>query len=310
VLGPDAAQPTQTHATFFAPAYYGDAAFEKDYNEVKYLLGTPIDKDGRAFVAKYIRTIDRNYAAYAVWLSSGRASIDVTYDSVGLATTGLSAISNVLAVKTGLAAIGTFAQGQKQSIDKNYYQGKVIFTLINVMEVSRTDIRGRLRRALQDDKYTVQQALFDLEEYYKAGTIDTALTAASVNTGTVPATPQSPASAAAPEAASAAGSAASAAAGAASAANETAHAAKAHAALLTELMRSPASATQKNQLAAAVASADKVATQASAAASSASRDASRAQTAATAASAAAVQGRAPVPGEATRRAPYPSTSLY
>ena len=194
ILGPKAHPPENPEASFFAPAHYVDGAFEKDIKELN--LGEPLSPKERQFVGRYIRIIDTNYASYVNWLSSGRASADVTYDSIGLASTGIAAISTVASIKTGLAALGTFTQGQKSSIDKSYYQGKVIFTLINVMETSRSDIRARIRQGLQSKTYTLHDALFDIEGYYKVGTIDIALTTTSV-AAAAPPTPPAPAASAA-----------------------------------------------------------------------------------------------------------------
>jgi hypothetical protein len=195
VLGPNATPPDQVAPSFFAPAHYADKAFENAAGALKNEMATPLTPAGRDFVVKHLRAIDKNYAAYSSWLSSDRANIDTIYESTGLGVTALSAISTVTSVKTALAAAGTFTQGQKSSIDKNYYQGKVIHTLVNVMEVTRTELRGKLRRALLNDTYTLQEAMFDLEEYYRAGTLDTALSSASITAATVSA-PEAPASAA------------------------------------------------------------------------------------------------------------------
>lgn len=188
LIGPGSQPPTTPEANFFAPAHYADAAFETGANALT--LSAQIDESGRRFLAKYMRRVDLSYAAYVGWLTSGRASVDTTYDSVGLATTGAAAISTVTSVKTGLAAIATFAQGQKSAIDKNYYQNKVVFTLINVMETSRSDVRNRIREGLKANSYTMHDALFDLEAYYKVGTIDVALTTTSVAAS--PASPEQP----------------------------------------------------------------------------------------------------------------------
>jgi hypothetical protein len=193
VQGPGAAPPGDLVPSFFAPTHYVDDGFDTGIGNLKGDLGNPLTPNGRDFVGKYLRRIDRNYAAYSSWLSTGRASIDTAYDSTGLAATGLSAISTVTSVKTALAAVGTFSQGQKNSLDKNYYQGKVVHTLVNVMEVSRTELRAKFRRALLRNDYTLQEALFDLEEYYRAGTIDTALSSSSINAAT-PEPPDKPAS--------------------------------------------------------------------------------------------------------------------
>jgi hypothetical protein len=299
VIGPASTPPSRLEASFFAPAHYIDADYETGI--VGLPLGQPLTDSSRQFVVRYVRQIDHNYAAYSSWLSSGRASVDMAYDSTGLATTGLSAISTVTGVKTALAAISTFAQGQKSSIDKNYYQGKVIFTLINVMEVSRTALRDKLRRALLTPTYTLQEALFDLEEYFRAGSIDTALSSASINASgeNDPTPPDKGASAPA-----GAVSASTAATAAASATAATAGAASAHAAAVNSLLKGNLTTAARANFSALAASANALSSQANAAAQNAQESAIDAR------AATAAQRTPTAPTQTSVKPRYPSTSRY
>lgn len=170
---------SQLSASLYAPKHYMDEDFLARIKKID--RGVPIDSYGRAFVSDYLTQINHNYAVYVTNLTSGKASVNIAYDSLNLGLTGASAIAAPVATKTGLAALSTFFQGQKQSIDKNIFDDKAVFALNSIMELRRTEVLEKIRRSLLNSTYTLGDALLDIDEFYRAGSLQSALQAAFLN---------------------------------------------------------------------------------------------------------------------------------
>lgn len=171
-------------SSLYAPAQYVDQGYRTRLGNLK-RSGAMSDGE-HAFISDYIDRINQNYNVYVTNLTSGKASTNIVYDSVNLGLTGGAAIATPASVKTGLAALSTFFQGQKQSIDKNLFSDQAIFALTSIMEIRRTEVLGRIRQSLLRTDYTLGSALIDLDEYYRAGTLQNALQASFLNQQRLP----------------------------------------------------------------------------------------------------------------------------
>jgi hypothetical protein len=106
-----------------------------------------------------------------------------------LAILGLTFSSTVLApaaTKTALSTAATAVTGGKTAFDNDILLSHTIQILLLQMETSRNHIRARIEANLQacsTTDYTVWQALTDLEDYYRAGTLPGALEALAAATG-------------------------------------------------------------------------------------------------------------------------------
>ncbi|WP_157269761.1 hypothetical protein [Azohydromonas aeria] len=170
---------SQLGASLYAPRHYMDENYSMRLSGLE--RGSAIDSKGREFLSDYLNKINYDYAMYVTNLTSGKASLNVTYDSTNLGLTGAAAVVTPVATKTAFAALSTFFQGQKQSIDKNIFDDKAVFALTSIMEIRRTEVLGKIRRSLLNKEYTLGDALLDLDEYYRSGTLQTALQASFLN---------------------------------------------------------------------------------------------------------------------------------
>ena len=169
---------SQLAGSIYAPPGWDDDIATKTAGKN---FGAPLDDISRGVIYDYLNKINRDYARYITALSSGHAAINVMYDSTNLALTGAAAISNSNPAKTAFAALSTFFQGQKQSMDKNMFDDKAIFALSSIMEIRRGEVLANIRRSLASKEYTLGEGLLDLNEYYRAGTLESALQAAYLN---------------------------------------------------------------------------------------------------------------------------------
>lgn len=171
-------------ASLFAPRHYGDAVYRVRLKELR--RGGSMGEDEKAFTYDYIDVINANYGAYVAALTSGRAATNIAYDTLNLGLTGGAAVAGATSVKTALAALSTFFQGQKQSVDKNIFNDQAVFALTSVMEVRRTQVLTRIRKKMIEDDYTLGDALIDLDEFYRAGSMQNALQASFLNQAALP----------------------------------------------------------------------------------------------------------------------------
>src|SRR5581483_4477642 len=125
--------------------------------------------------------VNRIYQKYIDALTEGRAVVNVYYDTLNLGLTGAAAVFTPLVTKTALSGLSTFFQGQKQSIDKNIFDDKAVFALTSIMEVRRSAVLLHIRSRLTQADYTMGEALLDVDDLYKAGTLQTSLLASYLN---------------------------------------------------------------------------------------------------------------------------------
>ncbi len=147
--------------------------------------GKEVDGDGlaRSLIYTCLQAINKNYGTYISVLTSDRAALEVGYDSLNLGLSGAATAFTPPLTKTVLSGLSTFFQGQRTSIDKNLFDEKAIFALTSIMEQRRTDVLSEFRKTLVDHPktYTVGDALLDLEDLYRAGTLLAALQASYLN---------------------------------------------------------------------------------------------------------------------------------
>lgn len=165
--------------SLFAPPNYKDAKYYDALGSLK--PGAALDDTAASFVYRYLNVIDSNYEKYIAALTSGKAAINVGYDSTTLFLSGAATAFQPATTKTVLSGLSTFFQGQRQSIDKNFFDDRAMFALTAIMEIRRTEVLGALRRELLDEGTKLGDALITLGEYYRAGTLHSALQASYLN---------------------------------------------------------------------------------------------------------------------------------
>jgi hypothetical protein len=138
------------------------------------------------FVTARMYAMDFEYSVYFSKLTNQLQSGDLALD---VATLALNTAATALvppATKTALSASATVVGGARTAIDKDVLVSNTIQILQSQMETSRNHVRARILGNLQscsNAQYTVWQALTDLEDYYRAGTLPGALEALAAATG-------------------------------------------------------------------------------------------------------------------------------
>jgi hypothetical protein len=141
------------------------------------------------YVTERMFEIDLQYTTYFASLTRDSQIGSLGGDAVLLTLTGLSTVApaSAVAYKTAYSAAATGVAGFKTAIDQDVLLSHTIQILQSQMESSRTLIRGRIMAnldgAVHGKPYTVWQALSDLEDYYRAGTIPGALEALAAVAG-------------------------------------------------------------------------------------------------------------------------------
>jgi hypothetical protein len=142
------------------------------------------------YVTQRMFEIDLEYNAYFARLTRDSQIASVAGDGTILTLTALSTVApaSAAATKTALSAAATGVTGFQAAVDKDVLLSHTIQILQSQMETSRTHVRNRitsnLKAALNKTiKYTIWQALSDLEDYYRAGTLPGALEALAAATG-------------------------------------------------------------------------------------------------------------------------------
>jgi hypothetical protein len=175
--GPDRVFPVTEQVTVIRD-YEGKATWPTDTT----LWTTSTRND---FVTERMYAMDLEYNQYFSRLTNqmalGNSSVDIV--STALAAAGTAFASTV--TKTALSAVNTVVIGTRTAVDKDILISSTIQILQSTMENSRALVRDRISGNLTCSmpKYTVWQALADLEDYYRAGTLPGALEALQAVTG-------------------------------------------------------------------------------------------------------------------------------
>lgn len=124
-----------------------------------------------------IRAIDLQFTSFEQSLSQENVGLNAVVD---LAAVGLGAATAVVgssATKSILGAISGGLIGGKGIIDKDLFYSKTMPALLAQMEAQRKTQLVKIRTGLQSpaNKYPLSEALIDVEEYYKAGSIPAAV---------------------------------------------------------------------------------------------------------------------------------------
>jgi hypothetical protein len=135
------------------------------------------------YVTERMFEIDLEYNSYFTRLTRDSQIASVAGDGAILTLTALSTVApaSAVAYKTAYSAAATGVTGFKAAVDKDVLLSHTIQILQTQMETSRAHIRNRINSNLQAAMktppipYTVWQALSDIEDYYRAGTLPGAL---------------------------------------------------------------------------------------------------------------------------------------
>lgn len=132
-----------------------------------------------------IHAIDVHFGQFEEALHQQGIGIGIGTDWVVLALTGATATIGGESAKAALGAASTGILGAKSSFDKHALFEKSVPAVMAQMIASRKEVLLTLRTGLQqeDSAYSLFQALSDLEDYYRAGTIPGSLVGIAKDAG-------------------------------------------------------------------------------------------------------------------------------
>lgn len=146
-----------------------------------------------AVVYRRIEVIDIYYYKFEAALTGAHNGIDVATDLTELALNGVGAVTGSAATKAALAAASGGVVGAKGVIDTDLFYQKTIQSLIAQMRAARAQVLLRIETGLSNpvSKYSIDVALNDVNAYYIAGTLPSAIAQVTANAGASQASAQS-----------------------------------------------------------------------------------------------------------------------
>jgi hypothetical protein len=148
------------------------------------VVGTYNSKTGSAqqayrneIVHGRLRAIDLQFEAFEKELQQENNSQKIALDFAVLGMSGAGTIAGGAATKAILAAISGGLTGAGLSIDKSLYYEKTMPILFAQMEAMRATQLANIYTGLKLDtaQYPLSRALFDVDTYYKVGTLSGAM---------------------------------------------------------------------------------------------------------------------------------------
>jgi hypothetical protein len=134
--------------------------------------------DRNNFITGRMYLMDLEFNPYFARLTAQNQAGNFAGDLAIVTTTFLSTVLASKATKTALSAAATGFASVRTDIDQDVLLSHTIQLLLQQMETSRNLVRDRIDANLQacsTTEYTVWQAMTDLEDYYRAGTLSGAL---------------------------------------------------------------------------------------------------------------------------------------
>lgn len=153
--------------------------------------------DGPAKVARrnvilyeLIHLTDVRYDSYEAGFFSGQAYVSTVADFAAMGLDAAGAITGTAATKAILAAVSGGVTGARSSYQKNFFDQATREAIVQQMRASRLMQLALIEAGMQNcsastvcaatgTSYTLVQGFLDIEDYYKAGTVITALEAMS-----------------------------------------------------------------------------------------------------------------------------------
>jgi len=139
-----------------------------------------------AVVYGRINVIDIRYFQFEKALSGTNNGFSTGADLSVLVLNGLGATTGAAAAKSALAAASAGIVGAKGTINTDLFYQKTLPALIAQMEAGRQKQLGIIKTGLNKsvDEYTLGEALNDVQNYYIAGTLPSAVQQVTSNAGT------------------------------------------------------------------------------------------------------------------------------
>ena len=127
-------------------------------------------------VASYTSAIDKRYRTFTDQLRSGSRGSALGFGLLQLGLTGATALAKEADVSE-LATITAIATGAGAVVDENVFFDRTMPAIIAAMDAERAGIKTDIARkkALSADRYSLYEAIDDLDRLQRAGRLDRAL---------------------------------------------------------------------------------------------------------------------------------------
>jgi hypothetical protein len=128
-------------------------------------------------VYRRLEIIDNYYYDFEAKLIGTYNSLDVSADLAVLALSGLGATTGAAATKAVLAAASAGVIGAKNTVNTDIFYQKTLPALIAEMRAARLKVLLTIESGLTNavSKYSIDQALNDVNAYYVAGSLPSAI---------------------------------------------------------------------------------------------------------------------------------------
>lgn len=176
-----AQEPLESPATLVAAAtgsYSTKNAVEEFYSTDANARGGLSRQDYRdKVVALRLMAVDARYQAFTQELRGARAGVGLGADLITLVLGGLGTIIADAGTKTILAAGTAVVAGSRVSFDKNLFYDQTLPAIVAQMDAARAAQLLTIRQGLAKtaDAYSLPDALVDVVELERVGSIDTAI---------------------------------------------------------------------------------------------------------------------------------------
>ena len=130
---------------------------------------------------QFVSSVDHNYYNFETSYYSNKAIEDISGDFIGIALGGATVFTESAHAKTILATVAAAIVGGKASVDAHWYDSRTREAIVMQMHALRdtqlTVIETGMGGSLAS--YPLDQGILDVQEYYQAGSISSALQAIS-----------------------------------------------------------------------------------------------------------------------------------
>lgn len=131
---------------------------------------------------KAMAVIDQRFHAFVRDLAADRADSSAAVSGTTLGASTAGAFVKSVKAKTNYALFAAGVVGAFGIVDKNYFYERTVPALVAAMRASRAKVQLRIKQAQSEriEQYSGVAALQDLEDYYSAGTLLSAISDVTV----------------------------------------------------------------------------------------------------------------------------------
>jgi hypothetical protein len=128
-----------------------------------------------------LHVFDRMYDDFIESIGAEKNGEEMGSDAATVALTGTATLIGAASVKSILSGAATGLAGLKGTVDKNLFYQKTINVLISQMDAQRKTVLATIRTGQNQNssQYPLSAALVDLDAYYRAGSLESAINALS-----------------------------------------------------------------------------------------------------------------------------------